>query len=183
MWYKSVMWPLACALSIPASAQSQKDTQAPQAVSTNAQPTETLFYTEHNVWTGQNVSWQVMPSGKGKIIIPDHSFRVGNAAKDVFYTIHKGEHRFDLGPAVYAALRAGFDDIISGEVTEISCAIDISDQPIGMLTWSDKKAATGFRYDHGCQDVEAKVRLAKIADVYRAIALQLNHEKPLILKQ
>ncbi len=182
MWYKSRVWALACALSVPVSAQTQEDTQAPQVVSTKAQPTETLFYTEHNIWTGENVSWQVMPNGKGKIIIPTHSFRVANAAKDIFYTIHKGEHRFDLGPAVYVTLRAGFDDIISGEVNEIPCEIDISDQPIGMLTWSDKKAATGFRYDHGCQDVKAKAHLAKIADVYRAIALQLNHEKPLILK-
>ncbi|MEQ1547471.1 MAG: hypothetical protein ABL918_02350 [Chakrabartia sp.] len=147
-----------------------------------AGPRQRLSYSEHNVWTGGTLSWQMMPSGKGKIIIPSHNFHVANATNDTYYAIHKGEHTFDLGPAGYAALRAGFDDIISGKVKVLPCAISMTDQPIGMLTWSGRKSGASFHYDLGCQDVEAKAHLAKIADVYRAIALQLNHEKPLKLK-
>jgi hypothetical protein len=111
----------------------------------------TLAYEEKNIWTGNTMTWDIMPDGKGRLSTTK-PIRLGSDLLNQPY-FEAGEYRFDVGAAGYLSIRRELDAVILGPLGKGECISDISDQPLARLTW--KNASTGsegtYRTDLGCR--------------------------------
>lgn len=144
---------------------------------------EELRYNEVGPMGAGGKRFELRPDGKGKIVTEGHiSWYADKDLRDQYF-IPAGESRFDIGRAGYLKVRASLDGIITGRVAPMiepwesdpdnpnrSC---MTDQPFGILKWSEEKDQKGYRFDRTCYTAKNDAIWAMLAPIYPLIARNL----------
>ncbi|WP_147291717.1 hypothetical protein [Sphingorhabdus pulchriflava] len=144
---------------------------------------EKLRYNEVGPMGAGGKLLELNPNGTGKIVTEDHiSWYADKALRDQYF-IPAGESRFDIGRAGYLKVRASLDGVIAGRVAPMIEPWEndpdnpnrrcMSDQPFGILKWSEDKDQKGYRFDRSCYTDKNEAIWAMLAPVYPLIVRNL----------
>lgn len=144
---------------------------------------EQLRYDEVGPMGAGGKLFELRPDGKGKIVTEGHiSWYADKELRDQYF-IPAGESRFNIGRAGYLKVRASLDGIIAGRVAPMIEPWEsdpdepnrrcMTDQPFGILKWSEEKDQKGYRFDRTCYTAKNEAIWAMLAPVYPLIARNL----------
>jgi hypothetical protein len=118
-----------------------------------------LAMNHSNVWTGNDIDWEVDADGKGwfqthqAISLPSPA--IGNLPTNY---VRVGKHGFDIGKDGYARLRREFDAFITGPTSKLECDKRMTDQPMARLRWEvDGKMVQAMNTNTSCLDYGDRV--------------------------
>ncbi len=118
-----------------------------------------LAMNHRNVWSGNNIDWELGPDGKGWLesrqTVTLSSWTPNGMP---MITILPGKARFDIGKDGYTRVRGELDPYILGPAGKTVCLGSTSDQPSAMLRWQVKsKWVEGLNKATGCSGYGERV--------------------------
>ncbi len=112
-----------------------------------------------NVWSGNNINWELGPDGKGWLESRKTvTLRSWTPNGMPMMTILPGKAKFDIGKDGYTRVRGELDPYILGPAGKTECLGSTEDQASATLRWQVKnKWVRGLNKDTGCADYGGRV--------------------------